>query len=167
VNIDILSFEHLWMIAALVAGLPLLGAVLARAKQRHLRRLLVDRQRSLETLRAMSWQDFERMVGEVFRRMGYKVEETGGGGADGGIDLRLSRKGRRFIVQCKRYAGTVGASVVREMVGLGFHERAAGVFIVTTGRFTGAARAFARGKPVKLIDGPALLDLVRRNQSEA
>lgn len=32
-------------------------------------------------LNAMSWQEFEGLVGEAFRRRGYQVEETGGQGA--------------------------------------------------------------------------------------
>jgi restriction endonuclease Mrr len=44
-------------------------------------------------------------------------------------------------------------------------QRGAGVVIVTTGHFTSAARAFAKGKSVKLIDGTALLELIRRHQT--
>ncbi len=35
----------------------------------------------------MTWQDFERLVGEAFRQRGYRVAETGRGGADGGVAL--------------------------------------------------------------------------------
>jgi restriction system protein len=31
------------------------------------------------------------------------VAETGGGGPDGGVDLRLQRDGMTSIVQCKRW----------------------------------------------------------------
>lgn len=34
-----------------------------------------------ETLRGMSWRDFELLVGEAFRLQGFSVTETGGGGA--------------------------------------------------------------------------------------
>lgn len=36
-------------------------------------------------------------------RCGYAVEETGLGGADGGIDLVLRHGGRRILVQCKQW----------------------------------------------------------------
>ena len=49
----------------------------------------------------MSWRDFERLDGEAFRMRGYSVTETGGGGADGGVDLQLARGSETFLVQCK------------------------------------------------------------------
>jgi hypothetical protein len=45
------------------------------------------------SIRRMSWQEFETLVGEAYRRQGYSVEETGGGDADGGVDLILRGKG--------------------------------------------------------------------------
>jgi restriction system protein len=39
------------------------------------------------------------------------------------------------------------------------------VIIVTSGRFNDAALAFARGKPIQLLDGPDLLDLVTSVQA--
>ena len=47
-------------------------------------------------LNDMGWQQFEALVGEAFRRKGYAVTETGGGGADGGIDLALKKEGETF-----------------------------------------------------------------------
>ena len=36
---------------------------------------------------SMTWSQFERLIGESFRRRGYEVTETGGSGSDGGVDL--------------------------------------------------------------------------------
>ena len=84
---------------ALVAGL--LGATISWFGQRHRRRLL-DAQQGLDSIAALGWRRFEQLVGEAFRRQGYTVEETGLGGADGGIDLILRKDGRRVLVQCKQ-----------------------------------------------------------------
>jgi restriction system protein len=51
------------------------------------------------------------------------------------------------------------------MFGLLSHHRADRVIIVTSGQFTREALAFADGKPIDLIDGPALLTLVQAVQS--
>jgi restriction system protein len=65
-------------------------------------------------LNDMSWQQFEALVGEAFRRQGYAVTETGGGGADGGIDLSLKKEGETFLVQCKQWkAYKVSVTTVR------------------------------------------------------
>jgi restriction system protein len=130
------------------------------------RKRLLDTQTGLDSLRAMSWREFEMLVGESFRRRGYLVEETGLGGKDGGIDLIVRKNGRTELVQCKQWKNRqVGASTVREMWGLVDHHRADGVSIVCIGDFTPDAAAFAEGKAIQLITGGRLLGLVRDVQS--
>lgn len=155
----------------LVAILALLGASAAlwgHVRRRLRRRRLWVRQRDLSTLKAMTWQEFELLVGETFRRLGYRVAETGGGGADGGADLILTKAGRRFVIQCKHYkTRRVGAPVVREVVGVAVHEKAQGAFVVTVGSFTKAAQDFAKGKPLHLVDGRRLLGLIEKGRGRA
>jgi Restriction endonuclease len=111
----------------------------------------------------MSWQQFERLVGEAFRQQGYQVFETGGGGADGGVDLVLTRSGEKHLVQCKQWrAFKVGVDVVRELYGVMAAKGAAGGFVVTSGRFTDEAVAFAQGRNVRLLDGPKLHALLQQ-----
>lgn len=132
------------------------------------RRRLLETQTGLDSLRAMSWREFEMLVGEAFRRQGYAIEETGLGGADGGIDLLLRKDGRTELVQCKQWrTRQVKVSTVREMWGLASHHRAAGVKIVCVGEYTADAEAFAAGKSIELICGDALLALVRSVQRES
>lgn len=122
---------------------------------------LLEQQRDINGLRELSWQAFERLVGEAYRRAGYRVVETGQGGADGGVDLMLRKGGAKVIVQCKQWrANSIGAPVVREMFGLMGHHGAERVKIVCSGRFTKDAIAFAEGKPIDLVSGEALLELV-------
>lgn len=110
-----------------------------------------------EALRSMSWCDFELLVGEAFRLQGYSVTETGGGGADGGVDLKLKKGSEFFLVQCKQWrAYKVSVNVVRELFGVMSAEGATGGFVVTSGTFTADAKAFADGRNIDLIDGPAL-----------
>ena len=113
-------------------------------------------------LNDMSWQQFEALVGEAFRRKGYSVTETGGGGADGGVDLALKKSGETSLVQCKQWrALKVGVTIVRELYGVMAARGAAGGFVVTSGVFTDEAHAFARGKNIELMDGKALHALIR------
>ena len=117
---------------------------------------------SRSSLNDMSWQQFEALVGEAFRRKGYTVIETGGGGADGGIDLELKKEGETFLVQCKQWrAYKVGVSTVRELYGVMAAKGATGGFVVTSGVFTDEARAFAAGRNIELMDGKALHGLIR------
>jgi restriction system protein len=122
---------------------------------------LLDGQRSLDTIRAMSWRAFEQLIGEAYRRQGFQVTETGQGGADGGIDLLLRKGGGTTLVQCKHWhSQKVSVNVVREMYGLLAHHGADAVKIICTGVFTADCEAFARGKPIELVDGPTVLELV-------
>jgi restriction system protein len=136
------------------AGLSLLRAFFVRRK--------FAAQRSIADLRALTWQQFETIVGEAFRRKGYSVIENGQGGADGGVDLVMSKDGKRYLVQCKQYrASTVSVTIVREIFGVVAAQRAAGAIVVTTGAFTKDAIEFAKSQPIELIDGRALEAMVR------
>ena len=142
-----------------------LCALVAFANAQRRRRLL-DTRTGLDSLAAIGWRDFERLVGEAFRRQGYSVEETGLGGADGGIDLILRKHGQRTLVQCKQWRREkVPVNVVREMYGLLAHHGAHTVRIATVGGFTRDAARFATGKPIELIDGATLLAMIRAVQN--
>jgi restriction system protein len=109
----------------------------------------------------MSWRDFERLVGEVFRRQGFMVSGFGGEGPDRGVDLALTKNGQRFLVQCKHWRKRqVGVTVVRELNGVVAAQRAHGGFVVTGGEFSLEAQEFADSSGIKLVDGPALEELI-------
>ena len=146
----------------IVCWLAALASFIGRAR----RRKLLDSQTGIESLRQMSWRQFEQLTGEAFRRKGYAIEETGLGGADGGIDLLLRKDGQTTLVQCKQWQNRqVGVKVVREMYGLLMHHQAAGVKIVALDDYTPDARHFAQGKPIELIHGGELIATVRTLQT--
>jgi len=122
----------------------------------------VEAGESAGVLQRMSWREFETLVGEAFRRKGFDVAETGGGGADGGVDLILQSGRDRYLVQCKQWRSTkVPVSTVRELYGVMQAEGAVGAFVVTSGVFTDDAAEFARGRNIELVDGETLFKLVR------
>lgn len=150
----------------------LVGACISAWGRRERKRLVLDvtQSKASDALDGMTWQKFEMLVGEGFRLQGYQVAETGGGGADGGIDLVLTRPGKngseKFLVQCKQWrAFKVGVDVVRELYGVMAANGAAGGFVVTSGRFTEEAISFASGRNVTLVDGPKLHGLLRQAQA--
>lgn len=119
--------------------------------------------KSADALDGMSWQEFELLVGEAFRLQGFGVAETGGGGADGGVDLVLTKGSEKFLVQCKQWkAYRVGVEIVRELYGVMAAKGATGGFVVTSGSFSKDAREFADGRNVKLVDGQRLFGLLNQ-----
>lgn len=153
------------IISWFLLAVGLLGAIVSWFGQQH-RRKLLDAQQGLESIAALGWRHFEQLVGEAFRRQGYTVEETGLGGADGGIDLILRKDGRRVLVQCKQWRRRqIPVNVVREMYGLLAHHNADEVKIVCTGTYTRDAANFAQDKPIELIGGEELLRMIREVQA--
>ncbi|MBI2288771.1 MAG: restriction endonuclease [Betaproteobacteria bacterium] len=117
-------------------------------------------------LRRSDWE-FELLVGEFFRQRGFKVEETGGSGADGGVDLVIAQGNDRYVVQCKQWkARQVGVSTVRELYGVMTAQGAVGGFVVTSGAFTEDARRFAEGREIELVARDQLLAMVREQHSQ-
>lgn len=145
-----------------VAVLFLLLAALSFSVRLRKKRLL-DRQRNLESIRALHWRQFEELVAEAFRRDGFTVIENAHVGADGGVDIRLRKGGESYLVQCKNWRQRhVGVATVREVFGILAAESAAGVFIVCSGTFTVEALRFAEGQPIILVDGDKLMRMIAR-----
>lgn len=139
------------------------AAALSWWHRRQRRQLLDDVLHSdpQQAIQQLSWQQFEQLVAEAYRRKGFSVAENGGGGADGGIDLVLSRRDERILVQCKHWRATkVPVAVVRELLGVMLAQSATGSIVVTAGHFTDDAKSFASGRNIELIDGQSLLRLI-------
>jgi len=122
---------------------------------------LLEKQKDINSIRLISWQEFEELVGEVYRRKGYHVTEFGGGGADGGVDLILKRNGEVIFIQCKHWRmDKVGVSIVRELYGVMTAEGATGGIVISSGTFTQESKDFAKGKPIEMIEGQELANIV-------
>lgn len=144
-----------------VAGVMLV-VWLAAETQKLINRRRFDQHAGIESIRAVSWQEFEELIAEAYRRQGYLVEHTGKSGPDGGTDHRLFKDGKRTLVQCKHWRREqVGVAVVRELLGVMTSENADAGIVVTSGSFTIDAIDFARSNRMTLIDGNALETMMR------
>ncbi|MCX5812331.1 MAG: DUF2034 domain-containing protein [Proteobacteria bacterium] len=122
-------------------------------------------QTDINSIRNLSWRSFEDLIGEVYRRDGYSIEGNTNLGADGGIDIIAKKDGETILVQCKHWkAYKIGVKTVREMFGLLNAEKANEVHIMSSGYFTNEANDFARGKPIQMIDGKMLVQLINKAQ---
>jgi restriction system protein len=130
---------------------------------------LLDQQQGTETVSDLSWQEFEELVGAAYRRQGYQVQETGGGGADGGVDLILHRDNEKILVQCKHWKTySVGVKQVRELYGITHskeHAGSRGIF-VSFGRYTKEATEFAKINKIELVNRERLMQLIQSAQSD-
>ena len=124
--------------------------------------------RTLEIVRQIKPNAFERLCQRVLREAGFtKVEVTGRPG-DQGIDgvgvLKVNLLSFHVLFQCKRYSGQVTAREIREFRGAMSGRVDKGLFI-TTGRFANSAsdEAVRDGvQAVDLIDGESLCRLLKK-----
>ena len=124
----------------------------------------LSRIKHLEDMKSLSPEDFEALVAKLFKANGHKVTLVGGH-SDHGVDIVVTNaQGEKWIVQCKRYSGSVGEPVVRDLYGTLLHEGAQGAYLMTTGSFTQKAQDWAVGKPIILYGGEALVKLIRELQ---
>ena len=109
--------------------------------------------------------DFEDLVATLFQAMGMEVMTTARSG-DGGVDIRAMDpdpiRGGRLIIQVKRYSNTLPPAPVRDLYGTLLHEGATKGILVTTADLGPSAQEFAAGKPLTLIGGSQLTDLLSR-----
>src|SRR5207245_2838844 len=153
------ELRHGWALALTV--LVILAGLVGVVKRLARRHLPIGYE-GLGDIRDMKWQEFEKLVGEAYRRLGYTVAVTGGGGPDGGFERDLRGKDGRTLVQCKQWRSfQVGVRETRELLGVLVHEGADRAVLITTGSFTPDALALARGEPIDLIDGNGLAKLIK------
>lgn len=121
--------------------------------------------RPSEYLKTMDPIAFEKLVCDLFRRIGYHVTETpyvGGGAFDG----YLWRDGHLYLLQCKRTKGNVGEPIIRDLFWSITAHKAAGGIIVTTGSVSDEAKKWAADKPLDIIEMKQLIELIKKYYAE-
>lgn len=163
----VLGWPANWFVAANAIGVSLAAVVvlgyfyvLIEAKdRRHLLEWTTD-------LRLLTAAEFEYLVGELFRREGWEVAETGRqDGPDGGIDLVVTRGRERRIVQCKRWTSwQVGVEHIRTFAGAltAAGESPRNGLFVTFSDFTPAATEAAGKIGMALMDRAGLFERIER-----
>lgn len=108
--------------------------------------------------------EFEHLIANLLVRMGLDTQLTKAS-HDGGVDIVALDKrpilGGKIVIQAKRYKRTVPVSCVRDLYGAMQHEGASKAILVTTSKLGADAWQFAEGKPLQLIEGQQLLELLR------
>jgi len=121
---------------------------------------------NLALLDSMDGHAFEDVVESLLRKMNFHVEGRSTA-ADGGIDMIAIKYdaivGGKYIIQCKRFSGSIGNSFIRDLFGVVHSENANKGILITNSSFTREAQRFAEGKPIELIDGGKLQELLSQH----
>lgn len=107
-------------------------------------------------------EDFIALVAEAYQLRGFDVIPAPRN-ADDGIDMVL-RKGREQILVVSRHwqVPRVGVNVVRELAQRIASGGADGGAVLTAGRFTSEAAAFARSRRIELVDAGPLARMLQQ-----
>ena len=110
----------------------------------------------------LSVSDVDQIVGDRYRKRGYTVIENRGHGNDGGVDLVL-RDGGTTIYGITRHLRDryIDVDAVKSLLSAMQGGGATGGLVVSSGRFSPEAKAFAALSGIRLIDSATLDKLVR------
>ena len=155
------------IITIFIFGFTSIAALKGFIAQRS-RKDLLKNTLSIDELKLLDWEQFELLIAEIYRREGFSVEEKGGRGPDGGIDIKAKApNGEVHIIQCKHYrTSKVGVKFVRELYGVLYRESADKAVLVATGDYTNDAVEFAKGQNIELIDGKKLVQRIKSLNSK-
>jgi restriction system protein len=121
-------------------------------------------------LAAVSWQDFETLIKDVFelefKEQNIEIRNTQHSN-DGGIDVVAFNSTPYsegvILLQAKRYTNTVSPEPVRALKGAMDQHKAVRGILVTTSDFGGSSREFAQNHNITLINGDHLLELLKKH----
>ena len=111
----------------------------------------------------LTWEEFQLLVSEAFRLQGHGVTFVGGYSDDDGVEMMLNASDQTCLVQCKLWqASIVDVEHVHELYRVMTTNLANAGFMVSFGRFTSTAKAFAVQRNIHLIEGTELLDMIKQ-----
>lgn len=114
---------------------------------------------------SIHWMEFEKLMGKLFEKMGYRNIRVTKATGDYGIDIIAKRRNRVVAVQCKKWRdGVVSNKDIQGAIGAASYYRAKKLIFITTARFTREAIEQAEGSSleVELWDKDNLKDVIRK-----
>lgn len=165
--------SHMWFLASILYDNNLLNEVgllkpLAERRKEKLEIESYERKLSSGKLSeqkidflSMSGHQFEFFLGDLFKKMGYKVVNTKLSG-DQGADLIIEKFGEKIAVQAKNYNQPVSNGAVQEAVASKSHYNCQNAMVVTTNGYTKSAISLAKSNNVELWDKEKLLKEIKK-----
>jgi len=132
-------------------------------RKKQLDKVLNSKLKTLDYLLSLTPEKFEDLIAEMFRRLGYEVEQTPYVN-DRGKDAILIKDSQKYVVECKRYGKgkIVGRPHLQKFYAAIEEEKAAKGYFITTGRFSSPALEFSGGFKIETIDGEELIKLMKK-----
>jgi restriction system protein len=121
---------------------------------------------NLDRATHMSWGEVQSLVRTSYQRQGYVVESAARSQAP--VDMVLTRGDDRVFLECRHWGvWQVPDKAVHELAGYASGAGADHAIMITTGRFSDQARAYAATRGMELVDGGSLPALVAGSPSRS
>ncbi|WP_338415442.1 restriction endonuclease [uncultured Sphaerotilus sp.] len=128
-------------VAGAVSGFPFFVISIMAAYRQRGQPSAAQVAQTLQTVSAMAWPAFARVLETVFQRDGYQVQR----GAAPGVDFVLERQGRTTLVSARRWkAARIGLEPLRELQAAREAADAQEAICIALGEFTDNTRPFVR-----------------------
>src|SRR3989338_3053038 len=119
-----------------------------------------------DNFQSIHWSDFEKMMGTLLEKMGYRNVSVTRRTGDYGIDIVAKKRNSLVAVQCKKWkGGVVGNKDIRDAVAGAFSYNAKKLIFITSAKFTKEAieqtRMANSSLSIELWDKDKLKELIR------
>lgn len=149
-----------------VVALALLAPATFSLLKFNRKKKLSDLKKEIQSIQELSWKELKDLVAEAYRRTGYTIMESNTFTTDPSVDFVLRKGANLYLVQCRYWQNRkLGKREAKNLFSLMHDKQASGVFLLTTGIFTNEARYYAAGRPINLIDGIELVELLGKIHS--
>ena len=150
-----------------VVALALLAPVTFSFLKSNKKKKLHELREDIKAIKDLSWPELKDKVAEAYGLAGYQIMENDPYTSDASVDLVLRKSANLYLLQSRYWRNRkVGLREVKKLSALMHEKQASGIFLLTTGIFTKNARRFAIGRPINLVDGiqlAELLDDIKKN----
>lgn len=116
---------------------------------------------NMSEIDALSGHEFERFLGRLFDKMGYKVTITPKSG-DYGADLILEKHGEKTAVQAKKWGGNIGIEAIQQVVTSKKFYDCDKAMVVGTSIYSKNAEELAFRNKIELVDRDKLQRLIEK-----
>jgi len=153
-------------VLAPVVALALLSPMTFSLLRFNRRKKLENLKKEIQAIQELSWPEFKVRVAEVYRRFGYIILENNTFTSDPSVDFIMRKGANIYLVQCRYWQNRkLGKREVKNLFSLMHDKQASAVFLLTTGIFTNEARHYALNRPIYLVDGIELVELMAKVDS--
>ena len=155
--VRILRFKHLYKIEKIEPEFPFLIEAKLKLERMLLTQQLAASNISLESIEQCTGKEFEMLLIEKFKALGFKAKDTPTVG-DYGADIILEDNNQtKYIIQCKRFKSKVNLKAVQEVVAAIAHFNGDIGIVITNNGFLTSAIKLAESNDIELWDGIKLM----------